>query len=190
MEAARGIEHQHIDRLKFRGMDRAAGNIDRRLARDDRQGSDTSLLAQHRKLFLRRRTIDVERGHQDLFALLFLEQFADLSGRGRFARALQADHHDYDRRRGGKIEIGSVRAQHLDQRVVDDLDDLLARGDRTQHLLAGRGIGHAVDEAAHHGERDIGFEQRDPHFAHRRAHVFLAQRAAAAQAVENASKPV
>ena len=83
-----------------------------------------------------------------------------------------------------------VGAEHLDQRVVDDLDDLLARRDRAQHLLADRLLGRLVDELADDRQRDVGLEQRDAHLAHRRAHVGLVQRAAAAQAVEDAAQTV
>src|SRR3546814_4128534 len=40
------------------------------------------------------------------------------------------------------------------------------------------------------GQRDIGLEQRDSHFAHRGAHVGLGQRAATAQLPENIAKPI
>ena len=66
------------------------------------------------------------------------------------------------------------RAERLDQRVVDDLDDHLARRDRAQHFLADRLLGDLVDEIAGDRQRDVGLEQGDAHLAHRRAHVGLA----------------
>ena len=45
-----------------------------------------------------------------------------------------------------------------------------------------------VDEVAHHRQRDIGLEQRDADLAHRRADIVLAQRAAAAQPVEDVAR--
>ena len=53
---------------------------------------------------------------------------------------------------GGEVEPRFLRAQHLDQSVMDDLDDLLARRDRAQHLLADRLLGRLVDELADHRE--------------------------------------
>jgi hypothetical protein len=56
-------------------------------------------------------------------------------------------------------------------------------------LMADGLFGDLVDEIANHGKRDVGFEQRDAHFAHRRAHVGLAKRAAPAKAIEDAAQP-
>ena len=73
-----------------------------------------------------------------------------------------------------------VRAQHLDQLVVHDLDHHLAGGDRLHHLLAD-GLGpHLVRERPHHLQRHVGFQQRAPHLAHGLRHVALGQSARAA----------
>ena len=127
--------------------------------------------------------------------MTFLRSFSvqalgELGGAGRLARALQADHHDHGGRRDGEIEPGLLAAQHLDQSVVDDLDDLLARRDRAQHLLADRLLGRLVDEGADDRQRDVGLEQGDADLAHRRAHVRFGQRAAAAQPIENAAQAI
>src|SRR3546814_15786615 len=66
----------------------------------------------------------------------------------------------------------------------------ISRRDRTQDILADRKFGDLIDEAAHDGQRDVGFEQGDSHFAHRRAHVGLGQRTAAAELSENIAKPI
>jgi hypothetical protein len=93
---------------------------------------------------------------------------------------------------GGVVARSSAasRAEHLDQGVVDDLDDLLARRDRAQHLLADRLLGGAVDELSDDRQRDVRLEQGDAHLAHRAAHVGLVERAAAAQAVEHAAQTI
>ena len=66
------------------------------------------------------------------------QAIADLgAGRG-LARALQADHQDDDRRDGVEVEVGDRAAQHLDQVIVDDLDDHLARRDRADDVGADR----------------------------------------------------
>ena len=190
MEAARSIKQQHIDRLQLGRVQRAGGDLNRSLTRHNRQRGNSGLLAQHFQLFLRSRTIHVERRHQHLFAARFAQQLADLGGAGGLARTLQADHHDHNRRRGIEIEVCRFRTQHLDQPIVDDLDNLLARSDRTQDLLADGGFGDRIDKPADDGKRHVGFEQRDPHFAHRGLHILLAQRAAATQPIKNAAKPV
>ena len=76
-------------------------------------------------------------------------------------------------------------AEHLDQMIVHDLDDHLPRRHRAHHLLADRLLAHAVDEVAHHRQRDIGFEQGDADLAHRGRDIVLAQRALPAQPVED-----
>ena len=190
VEAAGRVEHQHVEALQLRGVERAPGDLHRRLAGNDRQRRDIRLAAEHGELLLRGRTGDVERGHQDLLAVLFGEPLGELGGAGRLARALEADHHHHCRRRNGEVQPFFLAAEHLDQRVMDDLDDLLPGRDRAQHLLADRLFGRLVDESPHDGEGDIGFEQGDPHFAHRSAHVRLGQRAAAAQPVEHAGQAI
>ena len=89
-----------------------------------------------------------------------------------------------------EVELGGLGAEHLDQGVVDDLDDHLARRDRAQDFLADRLLGDLVDEIASHRQRDVGLEQRDAHLAHRRAHVGLGERAAPAKPVEYAAEPI
>ena len=48
----------------------------------------------------------------------------------------------------------------------------------------------AVDEIAHHVERDVGLEQRAAHLAHRFGDVGLGQRALAGELVENGAEPL
>ena len=179
MQAARRIEQQHVGILQFRALKRAPCDIDRLLAGHDRQRGDTGLLAEHGELFLRRRTVDVERGHQRLLALLVLEQLGDLGSAGGLARPLQADHHHHGGRADIEVErdtfaAGILAAEHRDQFVIDDLDDLLARLDRFEDRRAHCLFGDAVDEVARNGQRHVGFEQRDAHLAHGAAHVLLA----------------
>ena len=72
---------------------------------------------------------------------------------------------------------------------MDDLDDHLARRDRTHHLLADRLRLHGFGEVADHVERDIGFEQRAAHLAHGLGDVGLGQRTLAGELVEDRAKP-
>ena len=191
MQAARGIEQQHVKILEPRGFHRAPRDIDRLLARDDREGRNLRLLAEHRQLLLRGRAVDVERCHHRLLAVLFAQQLAELGGGGGLARTLQADHHDHDRRLCLQDQaFGFMPAKRFDQLVMDDLDHLLARLDRFEDFLADRLFRHRVDEAAGYRQRDIGFEQRNAHFAHGIADVLLLERAAAFQLVEHPAKAI
>ena len=51
-------------------------------------------------------------------------------------------------------------------------------------------FGDLFDEIARDRKRDVGLEQGDAHFAHRRAHVGLVERTAPAKPVEYAAEPI
>ncbi len=189
MQPPGSVEQQHVKALQLRRIERAAGDVDRLLPLDDRQRRHAGLLAQRRQLLLRGGAIDVERRHQHLFAVALGQAAGELGGGRRLARALQADHHDHRRRIDGDVQLARIGAEHLDQRVMHDLDDLLPRRDRAQHLRADRRFGHLVDKAADDRQGDIGLEQGDPHFAHRGADIRLAERAAATQPVKDPAQP-
>ena len=111
----------------------------------------------------------------------------DLAGGRGLAGALQADHQDRHRRGGVEVDRDrAFAAQRLDHHVVDDLDDLLAGGDRGQHLGADGAFAHLGDEVAHHRQGDVGVQQRQADFPQRFGDVGLVQRAAGAEPVENA----
>ncbi len=71
---------------------------------------------------------------------------------------------------------------------MDDLDDLLAGGDRLGDGLPGGLVLHALDEIAGDGKRDVGLQQGDAHLAQRGGDVGLGQRALLGQTVEDAAK--
>ena len=108
MQSARRIEQQHVIGLQFRGLHRAFGDINRLLPRHNRQCRHVDLRTEHRQLLLRRRTIDVERGHQNFLAIFLGELFSNLGSRRRFTRALETNHHDDRGWRYIKIELNSV----------------------------------------------------------------------------------
>ena len=86
--------------------------------------------------------------------------------------ALQADHQDRRRRVVDLQLAGFVLAlEHADQLVMDDLDHLLARGDRLGHRRAGRLALHRRHEVARDRQRDVRLEQGDPDLAQRGLHV-------------------
>ena len=186
--AAGGVEQHHVIAAELAGFERAARDLRRLLARDDRQGRNIEIAAEHRELLHRRRAIDVERGHQHL-ALVALDHAArELRGGGGFAGALQADHHDRNRRHRVEVDGLPFRAERGDQLVMDDLHHHLAGRDRLDDSRADRLLAHALGETAHHVERHVGLEQRAAHLAHRGVDVGLRQRAAACQPIENATK--
>ena len=68
---------------------------------------------------------------------------------------------------------------------MHDLHDHLAGRDRLDHLDPDGALLHLLGEGASHVERDVGFEERPPHFAQRRLDIGLRQRAAPGQPVED-----
>ena len=76
--------------------------------------------------------------------------------------------------------------QQLDQLVADDLDDLLSRRQRREHILANGLDPNALDEALHDFEIDVRFEKRHAHLAQRLLDILLRQPAKSAEPVEDA----
>jgi hypothetical protein len=102
----------------------------------------------------------------------------DLCRSGRLAGTLQANHHDDDRSRRIEVDGNAVGAEHVDQLVMDDLDDHLSL-DRLQHRGINGLLTHLVGEGTHHFQRHVGLEQRAAHFAQCGRDIRLRQRAAA-----------
>ncbi len=138
MGAAGGVEDDDVIAAEPGRGQRAAADLDRHLAGDDRQRVDAGLLAEDAELLLRRRAARVERGHQHLPLVALAEALGDLRGGGGLARALQADQHQRHRRRRVEVDGLRVRAEHLDELVVDDLHHHLAGGDRADDVLRRR----------------------------------------------------
>jgi hypothetical protein len=187
--AAGGVEDQDVVAAQLGGAQRALGDVDGALAGDDRQALDVDLLGQHGQLFHGGRAAGVERGDQHLFALGFGQAQGKLAGRGGLARALQAGHQDHRRRVESQVQPGrDFAAQHVDQAVIDDLDHLVGRLDRTDdRFAAGQFLGLA-DEVLDDRQGDVGLEQGDADFAQGFVDVLFGQHAATAETLEDAGK--
>ncbi len=181
MQPAGGIQYDHVEPAQPGGLHGARGDIDRLLAGDNGQGRNTGLFAQGLQLLLRRRTRHIERRHQNFFLFFFLKALADLGRCCGFTRSLQTDHHDRHRRRRRQVQSDGIATQHFHQMIVDQLDDHLARRNRTQDVRARRLYGNVLDQLFDDRQGDIGLQQRDPQFAHRRRDVGFFQGAALAQ---------
>ncbi len=190
MGAASGVEDEDIVATEATLALGAAGNLDRGFGGDDRQGVDADLLAQHAQLLHGGRAASVERGQQNLLLLAVLEALGDLGGGGGLARALEADHQQGNRSRRVEVDGDGVGAEHRNQFVMDDLDDLLARSDRTGDLGADGALAHLLDKGTDHFEGNVGLDQRPADFAHGGVDVRRAQRAAATKPIEDLAKPV
>ncbi len=76
-------------------------------------------------------------------------------------------------------------AEQLDELIVDDLDDRLARRQRLEDVLADGLFADAVDEALDDLEVDVGLEEGDAHLAEGLDDILLRQPAESAEPVEN-----
>src|SRR5262249_24757025 len=75
--------------------------------------------------------------------------------------------------------------EQLDQFVAHDLDDMLARRERREHVLPDGLCADALDEALDDLEVDVGLEQRHAHLTERFLDVLFRQAAEAAEPVED-----
>ena len=73
---------------------------------------------------------------------------------------------------------------------MDDADQRLARRQRADDLLAERLFLDRRDECAHDGQRDVGVEQREAHFAQRFLDVVVGEPGLAAQFLDDARQPL
>ena len=129
--------------------------------------------------------IDVAADDQGAVAAFF-EEFSELGRRGRLARTVEADHEDLERT--GTGEGRRAFAEEFDQFVVDDFDDLLARGDALEDLLADALRLDAFDEFSRDFEMHVGGQQGGAHFLERLRHIFFREFADAAEIAEGTAE--
>ena len=141
------------------------------------------LFAQNLQLAYGGRTVDVARGQQGPFVLVFQIE-GDLSGGGGLAAALQAGHEDDRRRLGGHVELGLTAAHEGGQLLIDDLHHLLAGGEALQHLAAHGPLLDLGAEVLGHFIVDVRLQQGHADLAHGGVDVGLAEAAALFQPAE------
>ena len=118
----------------------------------------------------RARTLQVRRDEQRRMALSS-KPFREFAGQRRLTRALKPGQHDDGRRGLGERQLAGLATEDADELLVDDLDDLLGRVQRRGDLGALGPLLDAADELAHHGQRNVGFEQSQPDLAGGRVDV-------------------
>ena len=91
-----------------------------------------------------------------------LQPVRKLAGGSGFTGTLQSGHQNDGGRLRTEFELGRVLAQHFDQFVANDLDDLFARCQSGHHVLAQRLVLDLVNELLDDFEVDVGFQQRQP----------------------------
>jgi hypothetical protein len=130
-------------------------------------------------------TSHVGRHQQDALLLAGLEPERELGGGGGLASALQAREQHDRRRLHAQVERAHALAHHLDEFVVDDLDECLARREALVDFLADHPRPDTVDERLDDGQRHVRLEQRHAHLPQRVPDVFLGQAATPAQSVDD-----
>ena len=91
----------------------------------------------HRELLASCRAVNVHRHHLRTVAV-FRKVLGKFARGGRLARSLQSDDHDHAWRLVREPQLRGVRAEHLDQLVSYDFDDLLGRRQGLEHVLSHR----------------------------------------------------
>ena len=183
MQAACGIEENQIIAVFLGKVDAVFGDLDR-VALAFVKHRDVQLLANHLELLDCRGAVYVARDEQRAALLLLAQQACELGAVGGFARALQTSHHHNGGRVGRYGQTGGLAAEQADQFLVDDLDDLLGRGQAFQDLGVGRLFGDRLDEILGDLEVDVRLEKRHADFAHGLLDVGLGQASLAAQVLE------
>ena len=181
VQAAGGVEQDHVVPALPGGLQAGARHLQR--GRADRPGVDLDpdVVAQLHELVDRGGAVHVG-GHQQRLVAILAQPDRQLGGGGRLARALQPDQHHH-RRLGVELQLVALAAQHLDQLVVHDLDDLLAGLDAVEHVGAdapsrARSATKVLDDLV----VDVGLQQGKPDLAQGDVKVGLGDLGLAAQA--------
>ena len=182
---ARRIKDQHVIALKLGRLQGAFGNLRRTFAIGLGKHANLGLFTENAELLARGRAGHVKRRQHHLLALLRAQPQRQLAGGGRLSRTLEAGHQDDRRRAHLDVQWRRIGSQYLDQRVIDDLDNLLVGTHRFQHIRPDSLVAHRGNEALHHGKRNIGVEKRQTHFTERRINIRFAQRPALAKSAED-----
>ena len=125
-------------------------------------------------------------GHQKRLALLFAAHpEGDFAGEGGLTGTLQANHHNADRSRSGKVDFLGFATHHGHEFVVDDFHNLLTGSHRGKHFGAHGLFLDGLNEVAGHVEVHVGFEECTAHFAQRFGDVFFGELALPAQVLES-----
>ena len=201
-QATGGIDDDHVVLVDAGMLDAAARDVDGITvagahlvlvrvdggARVRREAGDARLLRDDLQLLHRAGALEVT-GHQDGGVPLPGEVLRQLAGERGLTRALQTGEHDHRRRGLREADALRVAAEDLDELLVDDLDDLLRRVQRLRHLRAGGALLDALDEGAHHGQGDVGLQQREADLAGGGVDVRLGQAALATQILQCPGEP-
>jgi hypothetical protein len=114
----------------------------------------------------------------------------ELAAGGRLAGALEAGHEDHGGRLAREDQVATGAAHQRGQLLVHELDDLLPRVQRLEHLGARGALLHLRGELLDDVEVDVGLEQREPHLSHRLRDVLLGELTAPLDVGQGGLEPV
>ena len=185
LQAACGIQDQNVIPVFLRGCQGGFRDVHRILGRSHGKDGDADLLSVYLQLLHCSRAVYVA-GCQQRPVSLLPELAGKLRRGGRLSCALKTCHHDDRdavlRIRGDGRGLGTHQP---DQLFVDDLHDLLSRGQGFQHLRADRALLDPCDELLHDLVADIGLEKRHPDFLQSCLDVCLGKLSFSAEIAEN-----
>ena len=196
VEPPGGVEDDDVVALGAPGLQRPPGDRDRPLARHDRQRSDADLAAEHAPVApappaaARRARRAAPSCGSALLSRLAIFAAVVVLPEPCSPTSMTATGGGAFRSMPLVLAPRLAAAEHLDEMVVDDLDDHLRRRHRAQHLLTERLLADRGDKVPDHRQRHIGLEQRDADLAHRGPDIVLGQRAVAAQPVEDVAEAI
>ena len=179
VQAACRIDDEHIQAFAFRLFLRAQRDVSRVFARTVAEHGNVHLSADDFQLVDGGRSLHVAGGQHRVLALLFQVRSKLRAGRG-LTCALQTDHQDRCESAGRIRQLAAAASHERDQFVVDDLHDLLGRGQALQDFFAQRLFLDVGDEFLDDFIVDVRFEQRQLDFPHRIVDVLLRENAFAA----------
>src|SRR6266478_8341665 len=142
------------------------------------------------QLFHRGRTVHVSRGQYRMALALGFEPSRELRNRSRFARTLQANDHDFDRRPDLQIDLARGSTHRVLQLGRHESDQMLFGCERAEHVLAECLAPHVLDEIANDLDIDVSFEQGETDFAERILDIALGDSALALELFEDAFEAI
>ncbi len=129
------------------------------------------LISQDPQLLDRCRAVYIRRYEQGPSPVL-LHDTGKLPGGGRLPRSLQPHEHDWNRWGSLEIEGGGILPHQGGELIAHDLDEVLLRRKRPEHLFSQALLLHRLDEILDHPVIHVGLEKGELHLTNGLSDVF------------------